>query len=373
MKYSQRYQELNSQFLFGTDTHLIESNIDIRHFPFQSSGEAILNESSPCNEIDKTIIENQSFVYPVFMPSNLKKADKAILLLHGLNERNWNKYLTWAEYLCIETGKPVILFPIAFHINRSPLSWSNPRALQDIMNIRRQVNGEDRSLSFANVALSERISEKPYRFYSSGRQSVNDLSALFQQLKHGNHVLFKENTQIDIFAYSIGAFLAQITMLANPHGLFSASKLFLFCGGGIFSSMVGQSRSIMDKLAFKTLYDYYLNQFIKLLNPGTKADNILNSFNTMISADRNQAERQHFFSQLGNNLKGISLWNDKVMLYHGIPEALGADCAAHHMDRLDFSFPYTHENPFPVGGLVDASEVDAGFLKVFTEIARFFS
>jgi pimeloyl-ACP methyl ester carboxylesterase len=373
MEYSKRYQELNNQFKLGIDTHLTETDIDIRHFCFQSEHETDHNNESSLNSKDDTIIENQSFVYPVFMPACLKRADKAILLLHGLNERNWNKYLTWAEYLCAKTGKPVILFPIAFHMNRSPLNWSNPRALQNIMNVRRQVNGEDRSLSFANVALSERISEKPYRFYSSGRQSVNDLTALYQQIKQGKHALFNENTHIDIFAYSIGAFLAQITMLANPLGLFSASKLFLFCGGGIFSSMVGQSRSIMDKLAFKTLYDYYLNQFIKLLNPINKADSIFNSFNTMISSDRNQAQRENFFSLLGNNLKGISLYNDKVMLDHGIPEALGAQCAVQHIARLDFSFPYTHENPFPVSGLVESSEVDAGFLKVFTEIARFFS
>jgi hypothetical protein len=371
MKYTQRYHELNSQFLFGTDTHLIESNINIRYFSFQSTSETVINENSTCNCIDKSIVENLSFVYPVFMPGGLLKADNAILLMHGLNERNWNKYLTWAEYLCSKTGKPVILFPIAFHMNRSPESWSNPRALQSIMNIRRQANGADRSLSFANVALSERISENPYRFYSSGRQSVCDLSSLFTQIKGGKHILFKKNTQIDIFAYSIGAFLAEITMLANPLGLFSRSKLFLFCGGGIFSSMVGQSRSIMDKKAFNILYDYYLNRFNKSETEKMTTDKMFESFNTMISTDRNKSEREHFFNQFGNNLKGISLKNDKVMSFHGIPEALGADCASHHIARLDFSFPYTHENPFPVSGLAVSTEVDAGFLTVFSEIAEF--
>ena len=371
MKYSQRYQELNNQFLFGTYTHLIESNIDIRYFSFQSENEADLYENTTCISSDKAIVENLSFVYPVFMPGGLRQYDNAILLMHGLNERNWNKYLTWAEYLCSATGKPVILFPIAFHMNRSPERWSNPRALQRIMDIRRQANGADRSLSFANVALSERISENPYRFYSSGRQSIRDLSTLFTQIKGGKHVLFKENTQIDVFAYSIGAFLAEITMLANPLDLFSRSKLFLFCGGGIFSSMVGQSRSIMDKKAFQILYDYYLNRFNK--TEEIPKDKMFESFNTMISTDRNKLEREHFFSQFGNNLKGISLKNDKVMTSRGIPEALGAKCASHRITRLDFPFTYTHENPFPVSRLVDATEVDAGFHTVFSEIAEFFS
>jgi len=373
MKYTQRYQELNSQFHLGIDTHLTGSNIDIRYFLFQSNREAEDNNIDFHDISDEKTGENSSFMYPVFMPYNSTRTDKAILLLHGLNERNWNKYLTWAEYLCLKTGKPVILFPIAFHMNRSPLGWSNPRALQNILDVRRQQNGEDRSLSFANVALSQRISEKPYRFYSSGRQSILDLSSLFEQIKVGKHVLFKENSQIDIFAYSIGAFLAEITMMSNPRELFSDSKLFLFCGGGIFSSMIGQSRTIMDKKAFDILYHYYLNDFIKSIRINATRDKIFESFCSMISHDSKQTTREQFFSNLGSKLKGISLETDKVMPFHGIPEAMGVSYAASHYSQMSFSFPNTHENPFPVHGLINSTEVDHGFSKVFNEIAAFFS
>ncbi|MEI7503731.1 MAG: DUF6051 family protein, partial [Paludibacter sp.] len=147
MKYSQRYVELNSQFQLGVDMHLKESNIDIRFIKFDSGMQPVIS-----NHDDSHLDENLSFVYPVFMPKEIQKADKAILLLHGLNERNWNKYLTWAEFLCKETGKPVILFPIAFHINRTPQSWFNPRDLQGLLDLRRQRNGVDRMLSFANVS-----------------------------------------------------------------------------------------------------------------------------------------------------------------------------------------------------------------------------
>jgi len=371
MKYSQRYQELNIQFRLGVDTHLIESNIDIRHFSFRSNYIPDSCGNTTKASPDENIEENTSFVYPVFMPCNVKQADKAILLLHGLNERNWNKYLTWAEFLCSTTGKPVILFPIAFHMNRSPLNWSNPRTLQTVMNLRRQLNGEDRSLSFANVALSNRISERPYRFYSSGRQSVQDLSLLFEQIKQGNHPLFQENTKPDIFAYSIGAFLAEITLLANPRNLFSESKLFLLCGGGIFSSMAGESRSIMDKTAFHTLYDYYLNQFYQSEETNCTKDDLFHSFNSMISTERDKSERELFFTRLGNRLKGISLVNDQVMPYQGIPDALGTICSENRITQLDFSFPYTHEHPFPVGGLTDSRAVDDGFIQIFSQAAEF--
>jgi hypothetical protein len=372
MNYSERYQELSAQFKFGIDCHLNPSDIDIRYCSFRSNHETVETESNHSDLTDENIQENQTFKYPVFMPSKLTKPDKAILLLHGLNERNWNKYLTWAEYISSKTGKPVILFPIAFHMNRSPSGWSNPRGLQDIMSLRRQQNGADRSLSFANVALSDRISEKPYRFYSSGRQSILDLTTLFEQIKQGNHELFKENTHIDIFAYSIGAFLAEITMMTNPKSLFSDSKLFLFCGGGIFSSMSGESRSIMDKKAFEILYNYYLNNFANTIKLNLETDKIFESFNCMISSDRNQSERESFFNNLGTRLKGISLEKDKVMSYQGIPEALGTQVASSQFKVLNFPFPYTHENPFPVGGLIDSKEVDGCFNHVFSEISNFF-
>jgi hypothetical protein len=371
MNYSQRHHELNAQFQLGKDTHLNGSDIDIRFFSFQSKPPSAKNKKVIVNPVDEKIYENLSFTYPVFIPKNIKISEKAILLLHGLNERNWSKYLTWAEYLCDKTGKPVILFPIAFHINRSPQSWSNPRDVQTLLDLRRQQNFEDRSLSFANVTFSERISEEPYRFYSSGRQSINDLCSLFEQIKKGSHPLFLKNTQIDFFAYSIGAFLAEITMIANPYNLFSDSKLFLFCGGGIFSAMFGQSRSIMDKTAYEKLYSYYLNEFSIQTNLKSARDKIFNSFNCMISPDRNRKERESFFKRLGNKIMGISLVNDKVMPFYGMMEAIGKDCFESRFKMMDFSFPYTHENPFPVGGQVESSKIDNSFTEVFSQAALF--
>lgn len=371
MNYTQRYQELNAQFQMGVDMHLDESNIDVRFFSFTSTATFSNSDKSVFDIFDKTINENVEFLYPVFVPNGAKQAGKAIILLHGLNERSWSKYLTWAEYLCRETGKPVILFPIAYHINRSPQSWTNPRDVGSLMEERRQRNGLDRSLSFANVTFSERISEKPSRFYSSGLQSFRDISGLFSQIKSGAHSLFEKDTQIDIFAYSIGAFLAEITMMTNPNGLFSESKLFLFCGGGIFSSMFGQSRSIMDKTAYEKLYAYYLNEFSIDAKFKSFRDKAFNSFNCMISQDRNQAERETFFKRLGNKIMGISLINDKVMPFCGMVEAFGKECFESRFDLLDFSFPYTHENPFPVSAQFDPTEVDSSFTKVFSQAALF--
>jgi len=371
MNYSQRHLELNARFKLGIDTHLDESNIDIRFFPFRSMQHTADGENISSNQSDDSIDENLSFEYPVFFPNGMQKMNKAILLLHGLNERNWSKYLTWAEYLCQETGKPVILFPIAFHMNRSPLTWCDPRSMGPVMDLRRKRNGKDRSLSFANVAFSERISENPLRFYKSGRQSVYDLAQLFENIKTGDHPLFEENTQIDIFAYSIGAFLAEITLMTNPKKLFSDSKLFIFCGGGIFRSMAGESRTIMDKRAFESLFNYYLNDFATDIKLESTRDKVFETFYSMISPERNQQERELFFKELGNRVKGISLVRDKVMPYVGVVEALGVDYAESHVAQLDFPFPYTHENPFPVSPESEKTIIDGAFTTIFSQAAQF--
>lgn len=365
MNYSQRFTELGNLFKQGTDCRLPETKTSIRFFSFGStlySGETIPDDSH--------IKENYSFEYPVFTPSGKQKHDKAILLLHGLNERNWSKYLTWAEYLCSNTGKPVILFPIAFHINRSPQSWSTPRALSSLLSCRRNKYTDDHSISFANVALSDRISQNPERFYLSGRQTCADLTSLYEEIKTGRHPLFREGTYIDIFAYSIGAFLSQVALMANPKKLFSDTRLFMFCGGSIFRSMRGISRSIMDRAAFEKLYNYYVYTFG--MEPIAKwfRDEAFDAFYRMILPERLRTQRESFFERAGERIKGIVLAQDVVIPYHGVQEALGVKNTEERIELLDFPYPYSHENPFPVN-LKDVSSVNRSFTHVFSRVAGF--
>ena len=75
--------------------------------------------------------------------------------------------------------------------------------------------------------------------------------------------MFKEDTSINLLAYSIGAFLSQVLLLANPGNLFTDSRLFMFCGGSIFSEMDGRARDIMDKEAFERMEYYFTHSFIE--------------------------------------------------------------------------------------------------------------
>jgi hypothetical protein len=238
LKYLQRQKELLNHFRVGKNFQLEESGINIQTFAFESKAVASFYDGTDKNLLsDQNIPENKYFNYHVFVPMSTTKSDAFILLLHGLNEKNWDKYLIWAEYLALHTKKPVILFPIAFHINRAPSLWADPRSMKVVMDKLKTETGDHRSLSFVNAALSERLSEKPSRFYSSGRQTINDITQLTSGIKEGNHPLFNSGAKADIFAYSIGSFLSEILLMANPLNLFANSRLFVFCGGSIFIHM----------------------------------------------------------------------------------------------------------------------------------------
>ena len=138
MDYTHRFIELNTLFELGKNYYIARQQLlHPVFFLFKVIHLNYGNNSDSQNLFSDKVTENKSFIYPIFVPNNTTKSNEAILLMHGLNERNWNKYLTWAEFLCNSTGKMVILFPIAYHINRSPASWSNPHYLNEIYHIRK--------------------------------------------------------------------------------------------------------------------------------------------------------------------------------------------------------------------------------------------
>lgn len=315
------------------------------------------------------IIENKIFRYPVFSPTNKIDESRAIILLHGLNERNWNKYYSWAYSLCQKTKRTVILFPLAFHINRSPQSWSNPRYLEKLYSIRKTILGPDRSVSYANMAISSRLWENPLRFFHSGKQTLQDIEKLIGIIQDGKHSYIGKNTGFDIFAYSIGAFLAEIALIENKNNLYSDSKLFIFCGGGTFNSMSGNSRSIIDRFAFEKLTSYYSSQFKA---NDTLTDPLEVSFKAMIDENNFRDIRKSFFSKNSHRISGILLKKDKVMSYSGLEQAVGYELAHSNFQYIDFGYDYSHEQPFPQNSNDQRPAIDESFELVFDVASRFF-
>jgi hypothetical protein len=373
MDYTKTFKELKSLFNSDESEILIPgSKVKIHNINFHAD----VSINSFSNKSDVLIPENLSFSYPVFSPPR-SESDKVILLLHGLNERSWIKYLTWAYYLASNTDSYVILFPISFHINRSPQSWKDPRAMIPFMKNRNALTTDLKMSSFANVALSNRLTEDPLRFLNSGYQTVGDLTKLLGSIRKGDHPVIPQSNKINVFAYSIGAFLAEILFMGNPEKIFDESKLFIFCGGSVFSNMQGSSKLIMDSLAFERLYDFYLNDFEKSSKgKGPMAEFLRSSqigmaFRSMIDLGRLRSFRENILKRLDDRIRSVSLLKDTVIPSKGIVDTLGETKNKNAVKIWDFPFDYSHENPFPVLDFPMSNKVDSCFKNVFSEACAF--
>lgn len=368
-----RTKELSSAFSYNERVVLSESNIEMIPVSFlQQRGREeidVVQSTFPsadfCTMMDNGITENKSFKYIIFAPVGREKSDKAILLLHGLNERTWDKYLIWAEELCKRSGNPVILFPMSFHINRTPCSWFSPRWIMPWASKRKEENSGLKNSSFFNLALSSRLTKCPERFYISGKESVFNICQLFWDIRSGKNPLFSPETSIDIFAYSIGAFLSQVLLISNQDNLFSDCKLFAFCGGSIFEDMNGNAKEIMDEKAFNTLRDYYLNDF------SAKDEDLLgNSFDMMISSEKKRLQRESFFERAKERIKMVTMKKDTVIPTFGARNAVGRG-NAQMVEELDFPFQYSHQIPFPTNGSVSNELLCRSFGVIFDKAAAF--
>lgn len=303
---------------------------------------------------DSRIAENFRFQIPIIRTTDSFQSEKAVILLHGLNERSWIKYWSWAASLAEKLGRPVILFPISFHMNRAPASWSNARTIHDIMNHNPKDSLATSSTTFVNYMLSKRLITNPIRFISSGIQSVLDFQKLIQQADKQKIIELKGIRTFDVFAYSIGGFLTQIMLINNFLTSAKSWRTFLFCGGAPFEAMNGISKFIMNKEAFSNIFQFYMNQTereIKMLTPLGRFllhDSLGQSFRAMTSPQRNPTLLKSAFSALGERLGVITLQKDAV-----IPAASTIKLFAGsgvQVAATDFDYPYTHENPFPLTG-----------------------
>lgn len=388
MEFTKTFNQLKQVFSLNSEfIPISDSNIHIRIMKFTSTSSLVL----PSNGIDEqayfhqaiatndgAIPENKTFSYPVFVSNSNNKHRKAIILLHGLNERSWLKYLPWAYYLAVSTNRPVILFPISFHMNRSPENWANPRAMMPLLS-KRQVSGNPEMLTFANVALSQRLSDDPLRFFASGKQSAEDIVQLLEIIKNGEYSLLEKDSQVDFFSYSIGAFLSQILFLAKPKGLLTNSRLFMFCGGAHFSEMFGTSRLIMDSYAYASLRKYYLNEFLKELKIRTpfsvyiQKSELGEAFLAMLSPETNKEFRESRLLSLRRQIRIVSLKSDKVIPSNFIQSTFARvrNRVEGIVKELDFPFDYSHEIPFPILGNNNSYLVDKAFNDVFTPAVEF--
>ena len=408
MTYQKRY--LHLQNIFDTTKSVIndtDNNIDIYNIPFVSESGKLLPgvdyykceqhdveftekldfrnteayHSYPNflkhNDID--IIENREFCYTVFKKAETDKADGIILLFHGLNEKYWDKYLPWAEKLVELTGKAVVLFPIAFHMNRVPAEWSNPRTMNDVTGIRRKNSPLIVNSTFANAAISARIEMIPQRFFWSGLQTFFDVVKLVREIKTGKNQLIKSDASINLFAYSIGSFLSEILLMANPYNFFESSRLFIFCGGPTLDRMSPNSRFILDSDATIAIYSFYTERLESELKHDQRMNHYFNErhpagmyFRAMLSYQKNKETREKRFREISQRIRAFALKKDTVIPANEVLNTLNGDYRdiPVKVDILDFDFEYSHITPFP-SAKVNPDEVDKEFNKVFTAAGDF--
>ncbi|WP_010665356.1 DUF6051 family protein [Marinilabilia salmonicolor] len=358
----------------------LDHRVVFHTFPFESQYEGSSADESSSVNLEGNFLSgnscNRYFRYAVFEPVHKKKDAHAIVLLHGLNERKWGKYLVWAYKLADWTGAPVILFPLANHMNRSPEAWAYPRKMSEFVRQRKTFFGPIQNSSFANVALSSRLDKTPEVFISSGLQSIQDLVKLTGVISAGNHPLFSEGTEVDFFSYSIGALVTEILLMSNPDNLFSSSKAFLFCGGSTFDQMDGRSKNILDNKAYESLSEFVRSFEIRkssgklfdVLKPF--GNSVLEVFRSMVSFNYLRSEREWRLKSLAHRIKALGLSLDKVIPGQAIFNTFcGGQCS--NVSVADFDFKYSHEMPFPINDFSIKEKVENAFNSVF-EDASFF-
>ena len=369
----------NCHILPGEDQYT-DQGITFQRTPdFQHAISPEINEI--LNLADSKVYENRCFDYLVFKPAHPAKARGIIMMFHGLNEKNWDKYLVWARQLMQRTGKAVVLFPTAFHMNRSPKVWSQTRLMNDLKNVREGLFPAVVASSFANVAISTRLHILPQRFFWSGVLTFWDVIQLFNQIKEGKHPLIEAEASIDFFAYSIGAFLTQVLLMANPQGLLDESRLFIFCGGPVFNRMSPVRKTIIDSETNIALYSFFLEHLDSYLKTDRRLAHYFSSahpeglvFRSMIDYNKLIEFREEKLNKISSRLMAVALKKDTVVPYYEVLNTLrGTERSIPiEVKVIDFPFPYSHENPFP---LADShqSAVNAAIDQVFGMAAEFLS
>lgn len=383
MGYQEDYKTLSQYYHPGKDAFFSDDEIEIINVAFHSRfTDDLENMDIQHPEIqniirqDSVIHENRNFTYPVIRNRNQALSSEVIILFHGLNERSWIKYLPWGKALAVKTGHPVILFPISFHMNRSPESWSKPRRMLPLVKKRKEKIQGLREASVANAAISNRLHEHPQRFLISGLETYFDVLDLVDMLHHGKHPVLKQHRKVHFFGYSIGALLTQVIMMTNKKERFSDSKAFLFCGGTTLDKMQGASRFILDSAAFEALKNCYVSDGFCLNLGGLTKEKpgqmkVETAFSSMMNSAVNHTFRNASINALKKRFRVCALEKDDVIPAKAVGETFSTALSEikNIVELIDFPFAYSHVTPFPCAN--NQYEVNQAFDSVFNKAADF--
>lgn len=324
---------------------------------------------------------NRSFEYQIIKPKGADKVKRVVLLFHGFNERDWSKYLPWAKEISDGTESAVVLFPLAFHMQRAPKEWSNTREMFKLSEERKQTYPNIENSSLTNVAVSTRLHAMPHRALWSGLQTYNDVLQLMKNIKKDNNKHIDKDAHFDIFSFSVGGFLAQVLKMTNFNNYFKHSKVCLFCSGATFNNQAPSSKFILDSETDAALYAYLVKDIDEIIENDPVLRHYLKGdflpgkiFYAMLDYNKEKDFRESMLKKYENQFYAISLTKDDIVRPHEIVNTLkGANGDIDiRIDEMDFEYDYIHENPFPVMG-VDSKKVDESFEMMFAKVLSFYN
>lgn len=217
---------------------------------------------------DCDVKENLEFRYPLLRghteAGSTKREKHLIVLLHGLNERSYSKYVPWAYQLWRSTGAAVALLPLCFHVNRVHPNWA--REINHAQARRDEVPRNENVHAF-NCVLSERLDARPERFFWGGLQSYFDVIDLVRQIRANEHPHVAPDAKIDLLGYSAGGYLSLGLLLVDEDGLFSDSRCVVFESGAVLKSTHLSSRLIMDLACEISLMKLYIRFTGRMASP----------------------------------------------------------------------------------------------------------
>lgn len=306
--FSLYFSSQNFNYLLGKSVY------HCRKHGLEFSGEPVEEETA-----DSKIEENIIFSYPVFREKTIERGeiirrDQAIILLHGLNERSFTKYIPWAYQLWEKLSIPVILFPLAFHINRISPDWARQQG--KIYDRRLQISDNEMATRY-NAVISDRLEMHPARFFWGTVQSYYDLIDLVMTIRSGSHPHFAENARIDFLGYSAGGYLSLLLLLENKNELFSNSRAVIFGSGVPMRDLNLLSPLILDSSAEDILIDSYLRNIKKFANERMNhwfEEHGIGRWFRAFSGLRTDTEMiEKRMNQIAPRILGICNTNDQVM------------------------------------------------------------
>jgi hypothetical protein len=321
---------------------------------------------------DCDIGENLDFRFPLLrdIPAGgaAAPARHLVILLHGLNERSFTKYVPWAYHLWRATGAAVALFPLSLHIGRVNRAWGGD--LDAYLRRRRQVDRNENVHSF-NCVISDRLDAHPERFFWGGLQSHGDVRDLVRQVRAGGLPQVLPEARIDLLGYSAGGYLSLALLLADEDGLFRDTRCVVFESGAALRSTSMSSRFIIDHACEVSLMKLYVRFTGRLANPRLShwlAHHELGRWFRALCGD--EAERPALearLRQLAPRLLGIANLRDEVIPAPAILNTL----AGLHRDtgvRVEELSLGVHEHPFSCR---DYAQRDRAFVTGFLDPDRF--